>query len=188
MMFVTINGQWLPGKGRTFRSWMEEGIDGHFPTEADWDLHQTSVFPEVRVKKQIEARMADCVSLPLAMAFVALFKGLFYCPASLRAGEAIAGRFLKYGTRDARFVAACHHGLRAVVGGHPMHVWAGELVDAAREGLKRCAPDEVDWLDPAERLIERRSSPAHLLLEQLGDTPSFETLARATHPLSDPTC
>ena len=29
---------------------MTTGIDGHMATWEDWDLHMTSVFPEVRIK------------------------------------------------------------------------------------------------------------------------------------------
>ena len=63
MMFTKIGGHWADANGRTFRDWLDHGIDGVYPTRADWDLHLTSVFPEVRVKRTIEVRGADCVPL-----------------------------------------------------------------------------------------------------------------------------
>jgi glutamate--cysteine ligase len=186
MMFVKHEGRWLHAHGATFRDWMLHGLHGRYPTRADWDLHQTSVFPEVRVKRQIEVRMADCVTLPLAMAFIALFKGLFYSPRSLQAGAGVAQRFSHFGTRQDRFVTACKHGLRGVVGGRPLYDWAEELLEAASDGLAELDVDEQTYLESARRLIARRASPAHLLIDQLGASPSPRDIQRATHPLADP--
>ena len=68
MMFYKRDDAWLPANGRPFRDWMENGHEGRFPTWEDWDLHLTSVFPEVRVKHAIEVRGADCVPADLAFA------------------------------------------------------------------------------------------------------------------------
>jgi glutamate--cysteine ligase len=185
MMFTKVNGQWRAANGRSFRSWMTDGIDGTYPTNKDWDLHQTSVFPEVRVKRQIEVRMADCVPNTLATAFVALFKGLFYCENSLAAAEAVQARFTRFGTREQRFEIACRHGLRGVVGGHRLASWSEELVSAAHAGLQRCAPEEAVWLNPLIRLVERGESPAHLLLAALGPAPDPCRLREVSHPSRD---
>jgi glutamate--cysteine ligase len=187
MMFTKVHGQWRAAEGRSFRTWMRDGIDGVQPTSKDWDLHQTSVFPEVRVKRQIEVRMADCVPTPLATAFVALFKGLYYSPQSLDAGEAIARRFQRYGTREARFLTACRHGLHGVVGGRRLSAWSEEVVTAAADGLDRIAPGEARFLAPLIRLVERGDSPAHLLLASLGPAPTMARLRQTTHPAHDPT-
>ena len=61
MMFVQVNKKWQPAQGMSFRTFMESGFQGYFPSWDDWELHMTSVFPEVRIKRTIEVRGADCV-------------------------------------------------------------------------------------------------------------------------------
>jgi glutamate--cysteine ligase len=85
MMFYKRDNAWLPAHGATFRTFMERGLDGHFPSDKDWALHQTSVFPEVRIKHTIEVRGADCVAPDLAVGFCALLTGLLYDEAALDA-------------------------------------------------------------------------------------------------------
>lgn len=186
MMFTRSGGVWRSAHGRSFRSWMTEGDEGRFPTESDWDLHITSVFPEARVKAQIEARMADCVSLELSAAFCALFEGLFYCPASLDTATAIADRFGRFGTSQERFLVACKHGLTGMVGGRTLAAWAEEMLEAARAGLSRCAPEEVHWLDPAIDLAQHAECPADRLLAALPEGYSAADVVGMLHPLGTP--
>lgn len=183
MMFRKRDGAWLPARGHTFRHWLEHGDDtGRKPTVADWDLHLTSVFPEVRVKRQIEVRMADCVDLDRAGAFVALWKGLFYCELSLTAATAIARRFVRFGTPEARHLIASEHGPQGIVGGHRLAAWAEEVVEAAREGLLRCDPEEVDWLAPLERDVAAGRCPADDVLDAWHADPRPEALMPLLHP------
>lgn len=160
LLFRTLGGRWLPGDGQSFRGWMERGIDGVYPTRADWDLHLTSVFPEVRVKKKIEIRGADCVSFDLALAFGALFKGLFYCNKTLGQTLEVAERFAAVGTRDERFAVACKGGLSGELHGRRLADWAAEVVQAADEGLGRCAPADRPYLKPLIALVNSGESPS----------------------------
>jgi glutamate--cysteine ligase len=171
-------GRWQPAHGRTFAQWLD-GPSAERPDVSDWDLHLTSVFPEVRVKKTIEVRGADCVPLPLAMSFVALFKALFYDDAALDAGTALAEKFASHGTKAERFDEACRNGLEGQVGGRRMAEWAADLVEIARGGLGRQTPDERRWLAPLADLVATGESPARRLLKVLGPTPSPEAVVAA---------
>lgn len=163
-------GGWLAAEGQTFRGWLE-APDEH-PTMADWDLHLTSVFPEVRVKHTIEVRGADCVPLPLAMSFVSLFKGLFYCDRALEGATELAERFTTHGDRNQRFAVACAEGLEGEVGARRLSAWAEELLDLADAALQRCAPEDRRWLRPLIDQVETGESPARTLLNALGPEPS----------------
>ena len=177
MMFKSDHhGSWLHAEGQTFAQWMQSDDP---PTEADWELHLTSVFPEVRVKRTIEVRGADCVPLPLAMSFVALFKGLFYCQLAQEQAMGLAERFVAHGTKDERFDIACRGGLEGVVGGQPLAAWADELVDLCDQALGRCAPSDRPWLRPLMEQIATGKSPAGTLLDALGPTPEPSALIAA---------
>ena len=58
---------------------------------ADWELHLTTLFPEVRLKRYIEVRGADAVPPGLICALPALWKGLLYDDQSLAAAGALLG-------------------------------------------------------------------------------------------------
>ena len=181
MMFVKdADGNWVAAHGRTFRQWLDSDNP---PTMADWDLHMTSVFPEVRIKQQIEVRGADCVSQELGMAFVALFKGLFYCALATRQALEFSLRFAQTGTREERFHIACKDGLKGSVGNRLYADWAYELLVIADEALERCAPEDRHWLVPLKAQVEAGESPAHTMVRMLGETPDPRELMAFTHPL-----
>lgn len=182
MMFQVVGKEWRHARGRTFRDWMANGDAGTWPDQAAWDMHVTSVFPEVRVKQTIEVRGADCVPLPLAAAFCALFEGLFYDPRALRQATAVAERFAAFGTKEARFLTAVRHGLRGTVGGRTLADWAGDLVDAAQDGLSRWRPADAGWLAPLAANVEAGLTPGDQLMAELaGDFSPARVVAAARY-------
>ena len=183
MMFYRAGSAWRPAHGTSFRHYMTKGIDGHFPTWNDWDLHQTSVFPEVRIKRTIEVRGADCVSADLALAFCALFTGLLYCPSALEAGLALVDDIERHGTRDSRLDAACRDGLGGQVDGGAIGDWARELGAIADAGLARCMPDDRHLLTPLLARIESGRSPALDILDAW-KRPVAQAVIRAYYPPS----
>ncbi len=183
MMFTRdAQGRWQAAHGRTFAAWMAEA-DAHGPELRDWELHLTSVFPEVRVKKAIEVRGADCVPLPLGMSFVALFTGLLYDERALGLATEHAERFAAHGTKAERFDEACRRGLEGVVGKRRLAEWAAELVGVAEQGLERWEPGGRRWLAPLRELVAHGESPARLLLRKLGETPDPGRLLTMCHVL-----
>jgi glutamate--cysteine ligase len=158
-------GNWTSAEGQTFAQWFDDPGRPP-PTMADWDLHLTSVFPEVRIKRTIEVRGADCVPMPLAMSFVALFKGLFYCSKATGQAADLSYAFARAGTKEERFDEACRLGLEGTVGGGTLAAWAEELVTCADAALGRCAPEDRKWLKPLIHQVESGVSPARTLLRR----------------------
>jgi glutamate--cysteine ligase len=172
MMFYKRRGEWTPAHGRSFRSYMEAGIDGHFPNDEDWALHQTSVFPEVRIKHTIEVRGADCVGPELALGFCAFFTGLLYSEAALDAGLALAEAFEQEGEREQRFDMAARLGLGGVVGGRSLASWSAELGRIAQAGLAEVEPAALPLLEPLLAQIATGKSPAESVLDAWRRDPS----------------
>jgi len=176
MMFIKRDGGYHWAEGRTFRDWLTDPVDP--PTEHDWDLHLTSVFPEVRIKQTIEVRGADCVSRPLAMAFTALFEGIFYCGQARDAADELAENYVHYGEKDQRFEVACRDGLRGMHGGRTLASWAEDLVDIAGSSLDRCRPGDRKWLAPLVQLISTGESLSDAVIRAFEEDSSPNVLAR----------
>lgn len=169
MMFYAINDVFTPAHGRTFKDFMEKGLDGYFPNKDDWEMHLTSVFPEARIKKYLEVRGADCVPEPMVTALPALWKGLFYDPDTLDAAEHIA-REISGAERLALFQVTYQQGLAGVWKNRTVHARAAELVALAQEGLHRQAEasgsrDERPLLDPLLERLEAGQSLGTTLLQ-----------------------
>ncbi|MCA9683727.1 MAG: glutamate--cysteine ligase, partial [Myxococcales bacterium] len=82
MFFVKRDGRYNPYHV-PFRRFLAEGFrDGegrlHRATQGDWELHLSTLFPEVRIKPFIEIRGADSVGSRTVCALPALCKGLMY--------------------------------------------------------------------------------------------------------------
>ena len=180
MMFTKSGGVWAPARGRTFRQWMAEGIGGRFPTWDDWGLHQTSVFPEVRIKRTIEIRGADAAPVPLAVAFCAFYAGLFYDRSAADGALALVDALDAAGeSREAQFDAATRAGMSAVVAGRPLRDWARDLGALAHAGLARWSPGEDVLLDPLLERLDSGRSLADDVLDAFARDPSPAALLRA---------
>lgn len=178
MMFIAPGGAWRPANGATFRTWMTKGIDGTFPTMADWALHQTSVFPEVRVKRTIEVRGADAVSTELCISFLALWKGILY--GALDEARALADT-MGGGDHAGRHVEAARHGLGASFGGRPAWAWAADLVEIARRGLVAIGED-TRHLDALAAQVATKESPAAAVLRAWERDPTPASILQAVAP------
>jgi glutamate--cysteine ligase len=170
MFFVYRDDAYLPARGTTFRRFLEKGFEGHHPTLSDWDLHLTTLFPEVRLKQFLEVRGADAVPAGLICALPALWKGLLYDAGALEAAWALVADW-SLPAREAALEAVARHGLAAEVAGHPILPLARELAAIASEGLARIAhagvrdPDERSYLDSVQEILESGRSPGQHVLD-----------------------
>ncbi|MDX8382005.1 MAG: glutamate--cysteine ligase [Ghiorsea sp.] len=86
MYFVLRDGDYVDCTGESFRDFLEgklPSLPGQHPTYADWELHVSTTFPEVRLKQFIEVRGADSGGWDWISALPALWKGLLYDEATL---------------------------------------------------------------------------------------------------------
>jgi glutamate--cysteine ligase len=164
MLFHHHAGVYSPPGGRTFRDYFRRGIDGHFPTRADWELHLTTVFPEARLKHFLEVRGADANPPALALTVPAFWKGIFYDNNALHASLKIAELFPNDELPEFAEIAA-KIGLDASIAGHTLLEWSRQLVAIADQGLQRQAKemrhaDESEFLNPLRELLGRPTTPA----------------------------
>jgi glutamate--cysteine ligase len=120
---------------RSFAEWMKSGD----PTSEDWDLHLTTLFPEVRPRGYLEVRSADAVAPEDLAAPIAFVTGLTYDDAAARnAAELI-------GASDGDLLARAG---RAGLGDPQIRTTAIALIDLALAG---CESLGGAYLGPADQ-------------------------------------
>ena len=169
MYFVKRGDDYIDFTGITFRDYWSRGHKGYEATIEDWDAHLTTLFPEVRIKRYMEARSADSQPPELMPALPALIKGFLYDRDCLDA----AWDLVKGWTWDERmeFYHASHRdALAARARRVPAAELARELIEIAWEGLRRhpalndTGDDETIYLKPLRDLVAQGKCPADLVL------------------------
>ena len=173
MFFIHREGRYIDMSGIPFERYLRDGHGEHRATEADWELHLSTLFPEARLKRYLELRSADCVPPEMICALPALWKGLLYDDEALGACWALVSE-LALPERVELLSTSARLGLRATVGGRPMLEVARELVQIASDGLRRqgclddAGNDERIYLEPLHEVVERGEPPAADLLRAYG--------------------
>jgi glutamate--cysteine ligase len=187
MFFIHRHGHYQNRAGASFRKFMTEGLEGEFPTQEDWTLHLTTLFPEVRLKSYIELRMADVGPPEMIVALAALTRGLFYDDTALKEARLLLGGF-RAEQVEALNRAAMRDGLRAEAMGRPVGSWLADLLPMVEAGLARlgarnaAGQDETGYLAPLQEIVASGRSQADRLLESWRGAwggkfePLFETL------------
>jgi glutamate--cysteine ligase len=159
----------LTGEPLTFRRFLAEGFAGERATLHDWALHLSTLFPESRLRPQLEIRSFDSLPPLMSLGFAALCKGLLYD------GEATAGAWSLFRSqnreeREALLRNSWRLGLKAPFRKGTLQEAAREVLDLARAGLKRQArrnlrgQDETVFLDPLAEIAASGVTPAERLL------------------------
>lgn len=170
MFFVVRDGVYHPAHGLPFRRFMAEGFAGFQATLADWEVHLSTLFPEVRLKRYIEVRGADAGPLPMAAALAALWRGLLESPTARREAFALVAA-PSLSEREALRREVPRAGLAARFGGRLLRDLAVELARIADAGLAELgrlpganAERDRQLLEPVRAYAEAGRSPADDLL------------------------
>lgn len=152
LLFLRRRGEYL-APPLTFRQLLRDGFEGKPALYDDWVDHLSTLFPEVRIKRVMEIRSADCCDVAMTGALPALMRGLLYDAAA----RDELGKLLPTRT------FAQHRELHAQAqreGLAPFAAQARELVGIARRGLQRLGGDDAPLLDVLEERAVSGKSPA----------------------------
>jgi glutamate--cysteine ligase len=136
VIFVQREGRWVSLEGVPFRRFMSEGWEGLQATYADWVLHLTTIFTEVRLKTYVEVRGMDSIPPALTLAMAALWKGILYDPGARRRAWDLVAK-VPFPARVEFHGQVGVHGPQARLDGVSALDLARELVGHARDGLRR---------------------------------------------------
>ncbi len=191
MYFVKRGDKYIDVAGKSFRDLMAgklADLPGGRPTMSDWANHLTTTFPEVRLKRFLEMRGADCGPWEMVCALSALWTGLLYDQQALDAAWDIVMNWTAEERQKLRDDVP-REGMKASIANRKARGLAREMVSLAREGLKRrrrldrAGRDESYFLNPLDEIVERGTTPADELLSLYRDEwngsvdPVFKKLA-----------
>lgn len=170
VMFLVREGVFHALGDRTFGELLARSHpDWGAVTFDDFNLHLTTLFPEVRVKQHVEVRGADACSTEVVTAVAATWRGVLYDDDA----RAAARDLLADLGADARLRLHLEAGDRGLVATTPRGSLGDllpTLIDIAEGGLNRLARDageesDATWLEPLRTIAAARRPPAHGLLE-----------------------
>jgi len=155
----------------TFRQFLDSGWNGEGATLKDWNLHLSTLFPEVRLRPQIEVRSADSLPPRFTPSVAAFYKGLLYSEDALRGAETLllpipAGEF------NDLYRHSWREGFKAEYAGGTFGEMITELLALAKTSLRQqfvdaySGADESHFLDPLEELVADQETLAERLLKR----------------------
>jgi glutamate--cysteine ligase len=173
MYFIKRESNYHDVAGKSFRDFMDgrlAGFEGQKPTLSDWANHLSTLFPEVRLKRYLEMRGADCGSAEMILALPALCVGLLYDQGLLdQAWQFVKG--WSAAERQELRDDVPTHGLRAKIGKRSVQEIARDVLRLAHQGLTNRARaqgtkcDETLYLEPLNQIVESGLTNADVLLK-----------------------
>jgi glutamate--cysteine ligase len=174
MYFVIRNKKYIDATGSSFRDFLAgrlPQLPGERPTLADWADHLTTLFPEVRLKRYLEMRGADCGPWRNLCALPAFWTGLLYSKASLDAAYELIKDWTAEERQQLRNEVP-RAGLKTPFRGGTVLDLARSAVNMAAAGLKArghsdlVSGDESIFLGPLFEILARKQTDADRLLER----------------------
>jgi glutamate--cysteine ligase len=174
MYFVKHGERYVDVAGQSFRDLMAgklPGMPGARATISDWANHISTIFPEVRLKRYLEMRGADCGPQARLPALPAYWVGLLYDDRALDAAWEIVRNWSAEERRKLR-AEVPRLGFKATIAGRSALELAKLTLELSAQGLARRARldvqgrDESRHLAPIQEFVARGITPAEDLLEK----------------------
>ncbi len=171
MLFIIRKQKYIEVKGKTFRQFMRGGYQGEKATLADFELHLTALFPDVRLKQYLEVRCVDAQHPERISSVAAFWKGLIYAP-SARMGVLKLFRKISEGELQKAYAELPRFGLQATLGDRTLLAWSRDLMDLACAGLSEQTTayekrSECAFLLPLQEDLKHGRTPADHFLKLL---------------------
>ncbi|WP_336278872.1 glutamate--cysteine ligase [Bartonella sp. CB175] len=173
MYFVVRDGHYYDCTHITFRQFMNGALRGKIvnstPNIGDWINHLSTLFPEVRLKRFLEMRGADCGSWKHICALSAFWVGILYDSEALNEAEDLTKDWCFEEVLDMR-ERVPKEGLRTSFRKTIILELARQAIAISRKGLKNRKQynddgfDETNFLTPLEEIIAMGQTSADKLL------------------------
>ncbi len=175
MFFIEREGRLIPKTGQTFRDYLNGGSGRYEPTMADFKLHLSTAFPEIRLKQYVEVRGADGGPAEQILGLPALWKGILYDDsARKRARDLLDG--IDPDDHRQLFHDVYRDGFQAEGPDGTVGELADELIEISADGLRSLADeqnldvDETGYLRPLRQIVTSRRTLADELRDMFLET------------------
>lgn len=167
MYFIIRNGKYLDSGHITFRQFME-GKHKIKPLISDWEVHMSTVFPDIRLKRFIEMRGADASCCNHISALSAFWVGLLYNTDSLAEVTEYIKTWKVEEIKEIRAKVPIE-ALKAESSNLNVQKIAQDLIEISAKGLKNRSidlliEDESKYLEPIKEIAKTGITQAEKLL------------------------
>ncbi len=182
MFFIERDGNLVDMAGHSFRDFLQQGYRQWQATMADFELHLSTAFPDIRLKQYVEVRSADGGPRDAVLALPALWKGLLYDDTARAQLFELLDSFDEQAHRSLATVCL-QDGLHGTTDFGDIADLCRQMVAISRRGLDRIAEvyghrSEALFLDPLEQRLQGPESYADVLRRDI-DTHGLDLVALA---------
>ena len=173
LLFINNGKKVIAGKGKTFQDYMMgniRDIKNQKPKKKDLEVHLSTIFTELRLKKYIEIRSLDACEWDCHCAGPAFFTGLIY--SSLEESLDI---IKKWKTNDIlnAYIEAPKKGLKTQINNKSIKYWGNVFLKLSKKGLikrniiNKKKMNETIFLSSVENILKENKTKAELTIERM---------------------
>ena len=171
LLFIYKNNDHKNLNNKTFGDFMKGSlseVDNHLPTFEDLELHLSTIFTEIRLKKYIEMRSLDACEWDCHCAGPAFYTGLIYG----KLDESL-DLIKDWKSEDVlkAYLDAPKKGLKTEINGKSILEWGKILLNISNKGLigrnfkNKTGNDETIFLKNIEQILQQNKTKAEKTLE-----------------------
>tara|TARA_E500000331_G_scaffold209722_1_gene201009 strand:- start:39 stop:1280 length:1242 start_codon:yes stop_codon:yes gene_type:complete len=166
LLFILENSKYITTNKKSFRDLIKEGKAN---TE-NFQLHLSTIFTELRLKKYIELRSIDACEWDCHCAGPAFFTGLLY--GNLDETYEIIKKWKKEDIKQA-YSVSYKDGLNTIINGKDFLFWSKELLEISKKGLEKRSflnqskNNEIVYLKNVENILLNNLTKAEQTLKEL---------------------
>ena len=173
LLFVNKGNKVNAGKGKTFQDFMMgniKEIKNQKPKKKDLEVHLSTIFTELRLKKYIEIRSLDACEWDCHCSGPAFFTGLVY--SSLEESIDIIKNWKTNDILNA-YIEAPKKGLKTEINNKSIGYWGKIFLKLSKKGLisrnkiNNKKMNETIFLKSVENILKENKTKAELIIERM---------------------
>ena len=173
LLFINTGNKVIPAKGKTFKDYMKgniQDVNNKLPKTKDLEIHLSTIFTELRLKKYIEVRSIDACEWDCHCSGPAFYTGLIYSNL-----EESLDIIKNWNTNDIlnAYIDAPKKGLNTEINKKSIRHWGQIFLNLSKEGLikrnkiNKKKQNETIFLKNIENIIKKNKTKAEQTIESI---------------------
>jgi len=173
LLFIFKNNQYITSNNKTFKNFMNgdiKEVNNKLPSSKDLEIHLSTIFTELRLKKYLEIRSLDACEWDCHCAGPAFYTGLVY--GKLNEALDVINNWKIDDVLNA-YLDAPKKGLRTEISGKSILYWGKIFINLSKEGLlarnhiNQKGENETVFLKNIENILNENKTKAEKTLDNL---------------------